>query len=259
MKFSRTLIASALLASASAAQAELSANVAAVSNYLWRGVSQTGDSAAIQGGIDYSHESGFYAGGWASNIDFDGDDTFADTNGDGNLDTVISGNSKANVEIDLYAGFGGDIGDSGFGYDVGAIYYYYPGAGGDSQGGDLDFSEVTGSLSYGWVTGTVAYTFWGETSDDGPFQDGDLYYSASADLPFEYEGFASSVFIGRYTFDDDGETNVGDLDYTHWGISVSKDAGDFGSFSVNYEQTNEDQAVSTDENPNFWVGWAKDF
>ena len=70
MKFSKTLLASALLASASVAQAELSANVAAVSNYFWRGVSQTDDKAAVQGGIDYSHESGLYAGTWASNIDF---------------------------------------------------------------------------------------------------------------------------------------------------------------------------------------------
>jgi len=258
MKFSKTLLASALLASAGVAQAELSANVAAVSNYLWRGVSQTGDKAAVQGGIDYSHESGLYAGTWASNIDFDGSDEAVDTTGDGNLDTFVSGDSKANAEIDLYAGFGNDIGDTGISYDIGAIYYYYPGAGGDAQGGDLDFSEATGSLSYSWVTATVAYTFWGEV-DDGPFQDGDLYYSASADLPFEYEGFSSSVFIGRYTFDEDGDPGVGDLDYTHWGISISKDAGDFGSFSANYEQTNEDEAVSTDENPNFWVGWSKGF
>ena len=117
MNFSRTIIASALLATAGVAQAELSANLGVVSNYYFRGVTQTGDAAAVQGGIDYNHESGFYLGTWASNVDFSGDDEALDTNGDGNLDTVISGSSKADVEIDLYTGFGGDIGDSGFGYD----------------------------------------------------------------------------------------------------------------------------------------------
>ena len=50
-----------------------------------------------------------------------------------------------------------------------------------------------------------------------------------------------------------------DLSYTHWGIGISKDAGDFGSVSVNYEQTNEDDTVSYDDSAKFWVGWSKEF
>ena len=72
-----SLIAATSLLSVQASAVEgLSANVAATSNYLWRGVSQTGNAAAISGGIDYAADSGFYAGTWASNIDF-GDDASA--------------------------------------------------------------------------------------------------------------------------------------------------------------------------------------
>ncbi|WP_455233843.1 TorF family putative porin [Thiogranum longum] len=240
MKFSKTILASALLAAAGVAQAELSANIAAQSNYYFRGVTQTDDKAAISGGLDWGADSGLYLGTWMSNVDFGG---------------------KEDVEVDLYGGFGGDIGDTGLGYDLSVWYYWYPGAGGDAQGGDLDYTEVSGSLSFGMLTGTVNYTIDSENDDDGPFVDGDLYYNASIDLPIDYEGFGVSAFIGYYDFTDDGKKNVGDLSYTHWGIGVSKDAGEFGSFSLNYEQTDgdEDDGVATDENPNFWIGWAKDF
>ena len=62
--------------------AEVYANVAASSNYFWRGITQTQDGAAVSGGIDYSNDSGFYAGTWVSNVDF---------------------GSKTSYELDLYA------------------------------------------------------------------------------------------------------------------------------------------------------------
>jgi len=243
MKFSKTMIAAALFATAGAAQAELSANIATVSNYLFRGITQTDDGAAIQGGIDYSHESGLYVGTWMSNVDF-------------------ASTSKEDAEIDLYAGFGNDIGDTGLSYDVGTIYYWYPGAGGEQQGGDLDYAEVYGSLGWQWLTGSISYTYWGEVeSQNTPraFDSGDVYYKLSVDPDWDFEGFAPSAFIGAYSFDSDGDGNNTDFNYTHWGISVSKDAGDFGSISVNYEQVDDANDLVGDDNPNFWIGWAKDF
>ena len=74
-------------ASASAMAGELSANIGAVSNYMWRGVTQTDDGAAVQGGIDWGHDSGFYLGTWASNIKWATD--------------LSSG-----VEVDFYGGYG---------------------------------------------------------------------------------------------------------------------------------------------------------
>ena len=77
------------------AMAELTGNAAITNNYIWRGVTQTNDQAAGQGGLDYSFGPGFYVGTWLSNVDFSG-------LGDG-------------TEVDLYAGWGGETG--GFGYD----------------------------------------------------------------------------------------------------------------------------------------------
>jgi len=248
MKFSKTILASALLAGAGVAQAELSANVAASSNYYFRGVTQTDDKAAVSGGMDYNHESGFYLGTWLSNVDFGG---------------------KEDMEIDIYAGFGNDIGDTGFNYDLSVWYYWYPGAGGDEYfdgcndpagcSGELDYTEVSGSLGYGPVTATIAYTVDSEYDGDGPFVDGDLYYNLSADLPLEFAGFTPSVFIGYYDFTDDGKNCCDDLSYTHWGVNVSKDAGDYGAFSLNYEQVDDVTGVAGDDNPNFWLGWSKSF
>ncbi|MCA1778379.1 MAG: TorF family putative porin [Xanthomonadaceae bacterium] len=232
---SRALIASTMLAAAGLAQADVTANVATVSNYLFRGVSQTDDGAAVQGGFDYSNDSGAYLGTWLSNIDFGG---------------------KEDAELDLYGGFGGDFGDSGVSYDIGAIYYLYPG------GGDLDYAEVYGGVTVGAITASIAYTVWGEVKGDAAFDTGDIHYGLSADLPVSLEGFSATLFAGFYDFDEDGNVAAGDdLSYAHWGIGIAKDLGDFGSFGLTYEQTNggDTDAIATDDNPNFWISWSKEF
>ena len=70
MKLTHGLAALVLLASATAANAEVTGTLTAVSDYNWRGVTQTSMDPALQGSIDYAHDSGFYAGAWASNVDF---------------------------------------------------------------------------------------------------------------------------------------------------------------------------------------------
>jgi len=86
-----------------------SGNLTIASDYRFRGFSQTDYQPAIQGGIDYSHSSGFYLGNWNSNIS----------------STLYNG---APIEMDFYGGWKTTF-DGGFGLDVGAIYYYYPGTG----------------------------------------------------------------------------------------------------------------------------------
>ncbi|MCF1185032.1 TorF family putative porin [Marichromatium gracile] len=208
----------------------VSANIGVVSNYIWRGQSQTDDQAAVQGGLDYAHESGFYAGTWASNVDF-GDNT--------------------SYELDAYLGFAGNITDE-LGYDLGAVYYAYP------DGRDSDFAELAASLSYRWLTAGIAYTVYGQAdgapgvnNDEALYIQGDLYYHASLDftLPFD---LGLSVY-GGYT---DFEYNDGGNDYGHWGASISREAGDFGTFSLNYDQVGRD---TYDDDPKVWVGWNKEF
>ena len=138
MKSLALACSAALMGISAVAQAEFSGNIGVTSNYSWRGATQTRDSAAISGGLDYAHESGFYVGTWASNVEFD--------NTDG-----------AQYEVDFYGGYAGEVSD--FGYDVGVIYYAYPAAqSSDAAGEDLDFTEIYGSVSYQWLEGGIYYT-----------------------------------------------------------------------------------------------------
>ncbi|MGB5832339.1 MAG: TorF family putative porin [Thiohalocapsa sp.] len=257
-----------------------SANIGAVSNYIWRGVTQTGDQAAIQGGLDVAHESGFYAGTWISNVDFDEgasedvvispalDDAGMPVLDDFGLPTYIgetvgADSTSANYELDLYLGYGGAINDD-FSYDIGAIYYAYP------DGRDSDFAELSLSGTFKWFTLGLAYTIYGE-NDEGLFDDGDLYYFGGAEFALPYDfGFAARAGYYQFRNDDvvtgtlvDASGVVYDVtesaDYWHFGASITREAGDFGTFSLNWDQNNGNEDVGYDTDPKFWVGWNKEF
>ncbi|MEC9482832.1 MAG: TorF family putative porin [Halomonas sp.] len=248
-----TSIASAVSLSAltmpSIAAAEVSANVGVVSNYFFRGVTQTDDGAAVQGGLDYGHESGFYAGTWASTVDFGS--SLEDTDGDGQFDTYSDDGTS--YEIDFYLGYGGSIGD--LGYDVGYIYYAYPDA------DDADFGELYGSLTYSYFTAGLAYTVNSQVEGESAFDTGDLSYYAGVDVPFGESGYSGSLYYGYYTFDADASDY--ELDYGHWSAGLSKDAGEFGSFGLNLEMTDisgeHDWADSNSDDLKVWVSWSKSF
>lgn len=201
----------------------LSANIGVASNYMWRGTTQTLDDPAVSGGVDYSMDNGLSVGTWASNVDF--------------------GGGKPNYEWDLYGSYGGEIGS--FGYEVNGIYYAYPDA-----NGDADFAEVGVSASMDMFSLGLQYTVWGEV-DNGPFDSGDIYYYASLELPLPQD-FGIGATVGAYDFDE-GE------DYYHWTVSLSKDVGDFGSFSLNYDQNDGGDDNGYDDDPKIWVGWSKEF
>jgi uncharacterized protein (TIGR02001 family) len=259
----------------------ISANIGVVSNYMWRGVTQTLDGAAVQGGLDFTHESGFYAGTWASNIDWNDEGSSQEviipldpatgepaTDNDGNLIGVTSGssnNDSPNYELDIYLGYGGSVNDD-FSYDLSAIYYAYP------DGRDSNFAELGASATYKWFTLGLAYTVYG-ANDDGLFDNGDFYYYGSfeyGDLPF---GLAFSARGGYYDFNNNEvvvgalvDTSTGAIydetesaNYWHYGASINKDAGDFGTFSLNWDQNNGNTDVGYDNDPKFWVGWLKEF
>ncbi|TWX64785.1 hypothetical protein ESZ36_19010 [Colwellia demingiae] len=200
------LITGSLATSSAFAVEGLSANVGATSNYLWRGVTQTDDAAAISGGIDYEHQSGFYAGTWASNVDF-GDD--------------------ASAELDFYLGFGGELGQ-GVGYDVGYIYYAYPDSAQTDSANEYDFGEVYGSLSYSYFSVSANY---GVNNDDGAkWADSALYISADAEFEVT-EGLTLGLHVGDYSFDDDYKSD----DYSDYGVSLSK-----GGFTFAVSDTDMD-------------------
>ncbi len=222
----------------------VSGNIGVVSNYIWRGVTQTDNGAAVQGGLDYAHSSGFYAGTWASNIDW----------GDGGA-----------YELDLYTGFGGSVNDD-FSWDVNAIYYAYP----SSNTRDSDFAEIGASGTWKWFTLGLAYTVYG-ANDDGLFDNGDVYYYGGfeyGELPY---GLSFEAHAGYYDFTngdvvydivtiDDIDVGLTETaDYWGFGASISKAAGDFGTFTFAWDQNNGKTEVGYDNDPKVWVGWNKEF
>ena len=115
--------------SAQVANAEVSYNAAAVSDYVWRGFTQADKDPAMQGGADYAHESGLSAGAWGSTLFLDGDD------------------GQSSYELDLYASYGFKAADMDL--SVGFIAYTY-------EESDSDFEEVNFGLAKGDFSGLVS-------------------------------------------------------------------------------------------------------
>ncbi len=131
MKCSKGLIAAGLLGMAATASAgEFSGTVTAVSDYSFRAISLTASDPALQGSIDWAHDSGFYAGVWASNIDYG-----SDVDGD--------------IELDLYLGWAGETG-GGFGWDAGIVWYTYPDSSSSLTKSKInDYAEIYASIAKG--------------------------------------------------------------------------------------------------------------
>ena len=140
-----TLVAAAAMADAAPAAAPASAwtqsaNLAITSNYIWRGVSQTSNNIALQGGFDVAHTSGLSAGIWASNVN------------------QLNENAN-NLEIDLYANYGFKV--SNIDLSVGYIAYTYQGQ------SSSNFSEVNVAATYAGVTAKVSKEIANASSGSG--------------------------------------------------------------------------------------------
>ena len=134
-----TATASTPAATAPAAPASpFTANVTLASQYVSRGFRQTWGKPAIQGGFDYTHPSGLFAGTWLSSVS----------------SKFIEGGS---VEWDLYGGYGGSIGDLSY---TGTIYYYvYPGARMSAAATSYNYGEFVTALTYKWFTAKYWLTY----------------------------------------------------------------------------------------------------
>ena len=194
------------LATVGAANAEvsLSGNVALTNDYMWRGVTQSSEDIAIQGGFDLELDTGFYAGTWASSIAGDAD-----------------------VEVDLYAGYAGAFAE-GYGFDVGVIQYFYP-SDGDA---DLDFLEVYGGLDQTWGSfGLTEYVYYDPDNET-------TYATVGASLAVT-EAFSVGANYGKYLdgageyyhYDIGAGYSVGGFDF---GLSwyEAEDSDDGITFSI---------------------------
>ncbi len=230
-----TMLAGILAAStvAAPAMAELSANIGVTNNYIWRGVTQSNDSAAVQGGIDYTGKQGWYVGTWMSNVDF----------------SNTGGNSE--YELDLYGGYGQEI-NQDWSWDAGLIYYAYP------LSTDVNFLEIYGSATWKWLNFGLNYTLSGEASSPSAFRSGDYYLHASGDWSVATD-WSVGATIGTYDFDD---LSSSDGDYFHFQLRGTRTTENMGDFTIALDQNDLD---GTDLNgkkfddPRITVMWTKSF
>ncbi|OYX33148.1 MAG: hypothetical protein B7Z03_00660 [Hydrogenophilales bacterium 32-62-9] len=220
-----------VMAEEAASPHTLSANVGMYSNYVFRGISQTGGDPALQGGLDYTHSSGFYLGTWGSNVGWIED---------------YQGYDSGNVEIDLYGGYRGGIGETGLTFDVGAIQYMYPGKQGAAV--EADTTEIYGAMGWKWFTVKYSYYLSDEVFGFAD-ADGSDYLAISASLPLGETGLTAGASWGTFSFDNNSA-----VDYDDWKISLAYDMGKLSSVTsgvtvgVAYTDTNADKAVWTDAN-----------
>ncbi len=194
--------------------ADLTGNLGVTSNYMWRGTSQTAGAAAVSGGIDYVSKGleGLYAGIWTSNTSF------------------------GSPETDYYIGFGGDIGTSGFSYDVNIIDYTY------SQANDLDWVEV----NIGGGIADLSFNL-GITSDIFGTSTDALYIEAAYDIKLN-EKMTLTLHLGSYDFDD--EAAAGFESYIDYSATISS-----GDWSFSFTDTDLNSNVTDDGDFAFVVSW----
>jgi uncharacterized protein (TIGR02001 family) len=225
-----------------AAMAGVTGNVGAASSYLYRGVEQSilGDPA-VQGGLDWTHASGFYAGTWMSST------AFAGYNG-----ALIS------YETDFYGGYTMKFGDVGL--DAGLLYYYY------REDTALNTIEAYLGATVGPVTGKVYYTpeYFGVTDAAGD-EVGGLYLTVSAALPlsdtltFTPQVGMSSGDGPEAFFGNDPDTGEPDGEYVDYSLTLSKtlDAGMTFTFALVGTTLDTDLIPQDDEK--LVVGFKKAF
>ncbi|AMX01313.1 TorF family putative porin [Microbulbifer thermotolerans] len=195
-KFAAVLTLGALGGIAAQAQAEasFSANLGVVSDYKFRGISQTDGSPALQGGIDLEFDNGFYLGTWASQVDF------------------AYGEDETDYEHDFYGGYAGEISET-VSYDIGYAYYAYHGSDWDE-----DYQEFFGSLSISDLTLGFVY------SDDYWAGTGTFYYPY-AEYSFALPADVSLDFhLGVNLFDEEGFLYEADS-YIDYSVTVAKEFG----------------------------------
>jgi uncharacterized protein (TIGR02001 family) len=192
-------------------------NVGLFSQYVFRGLTQTNRKPAIQGGFDYAHESGLYAGVWGSNISW-----ITDSYG-------VGGSYSA--EFDTYAGYKWAL-PKDFGIDVGFLRYNYPGrqpvAGFPAGFAKAETNELYVAGSWKWVSLKYSYSL-GKTFG---IQDasGSSYIDLTAAYPIADTGYTLTGHIGRQMFEGTNAplwvgTGCGQscLDYTDYKIGLNKE------------------------------------
>jgi len=184
-------------------------NVSITTDYVFRGISQSQEKPALQAGVKWTHDAGFYVGFWGSSVDYaDGD--------------------ESSTEMDAFIGYSQTI--DNFTYDIGFIHYFYPGT---NRHLNYDFSEVSLALAYDFnhfvLGASVNYSpqYWGNS--------GEAFYTAGTiNVPVKY-GIALDAGIGHQTMQTPSGYGIGN-DYTDWHVGLSVPIKDF-NLSIQYMDT----------------------
>ncbi|MGV3653832.1 MAG: TorF family putative porin [Noviherbaspirillum sp.] len=182
-------------------------NVALVSDYRFRGISQTFRRPAVQGGFDYAHSSGFYLGNWNSSL------------------SGVQYPDGAGLEMDFYGGYRFEAAP-GLTLDAGALYYYYPGARIAGTSEKFNNTELYIGASYKWFSAKYSYNvsdFFGLNNASAAAPNGDSKGSSYLDLGASFE-VADKTTLGLHV-GRQWVRNYGDLSYTDYKLGLTRDLG----------------------------------
>lgn len=204
-----TFAVPAFAADAAPAEHTVTGNMTIASSYRFRGIDQTFGKPALQGGIDYSHSSGLYAGNWNSNV------------------SSGAGYPNGNLEMDFYGGYKTTFGD--FGVDVGALYYYYPGSdkdgtnnaafqnkGKNASRGVVDNKEIY--IGASWKFLSLKYSHSIGDYFGVPKTEGTNYLDLSANFDLG-DGWGVNGHVGRLVYKGMPST----ANYNDYKLGVTKD------------------------------------
>jgi uncharacterized protein (TIGR02001 family) len=246
MSFKLTILATAALLAANLAAAQTAApaapkapepdytvsyNVGVVSDYRFRGISQTSKKPAIQGGADVAFKNGAYLGAWVSNVNWVKD---------------FNGATKGSLELDLYGGYKGELAKD-VAFDVGVISYKYPGnnsgaAGTPGFGGfsNASTNEIYGAVTYGIYTAKYSRSvgdFLGNIKSSGSNY---IDLSAAIDLG---DSMTLTPHVGRQLV-----ANSAAFSYTDYSLTLAKDLGNGVVLTLAATSTNAQTLSYTDFN-----------
>jgi uncharacterized protein (TIGR02001 family) len=209
-------------------------NVGLFSEYLFRGIAQTAGNPALQGGFDYAHSSGLYLGTWASNVSWLED---------------FGLYTRSSMEWDFYGGYKGSFADD-WTYDVGVLYYYYPGTANPGVPKANTFEGYAG-IGWKWLSAKWSYSFqdYFGAQPNGNKSDGTWYLDFSAAYPVGETGFTLLAHYGILDVKNDlsGSAKIG---YEDWRLGASyiipggfMKGAEIGAY---YSGTNAEKSFYTD-------------
>jgi len=187
----------------------VTANVGFTTDYIFRGISQTSGNPAVQGGIDYAHASGLYAGVWGSNISWISD---------------FNAGVSSSLELDTYFGFRNSLADD-FSYDIGFVRYNYPASNYAAGATKADTDEIYGALGYKWITAKYSYGLGKFLTVPGAA--GTSYIEINASVPLGDTGITLGVHTGKQTYKGTAADALAlagtSATYSDYKLSIAKD------------------------------------